>query len=246
MAKTYEIITDEKLLREFIEWLPDCAENEQFYCCLFMRKKYCPDVPWIKSDKGQLKRFTSKKEFLFDKIAQLECKVGAFRYGEHAVPQESLALYISPNPRDLWTATHKSIAHLANVILCGGKNSNPQQEVMSEIQKSIGNKKYIMFDIDSKDDKIIESCIKACDGYCDVTETRGGYHLFVHKDQVGKISNQTGWYLTIKKHADVSGDALTAPWGTYQGGHTVKPYYRINQNAYGNCKEESTKEEGSC
>lgn len=227
MSETYKIITDEKLLRDFIAWLPDCEENEQFYCCLFMRKKYCPEVPWIKSDKGQLKRFTSSKDFLFDKIAQLECKVGAFRYKDNPVPQESLALYISPNPRDLWIATHKSIAHLANVILCGGRNSNPQQEVMSEIQKSTGKKKYIMFDIDTKDDKILQECIDHCDGYCDVTETRGGYHLFVHKSEVDKITNKK-WYLDIKQHADVSGDAMTCPWGTSQGMFTPKPYKRIN------------------
>ena len=225
MSDTYQIITDENELRKFIEWLPDCKENEQYYCCLFMRKKYCKDVPWIKSDKGQLKRFTSKKEFLFDKIAQLECKVGAFRFDGNPVPQESLALYVSPNPRDLWKATVRSIGQLAKVLECAGKNSNPHQEVMSEIQKSVGDRKYVMFDIDEKDDKILQNCIDLAGGYCDVTETRGGYHIFVHKDKIPLIQERM-WYVKIAAYADVTGDSLTCVNGTYQGGWTPKFIYR--------------------
>ena len=228
MSETYKIIMDEDKLREFIEWLPDCEVNEQFYGCLFMRKKYCPDVPWIKSDKGQLRRFTSTKDRLFDKIAQLECKVGAFTFDGNPVPQESLALYISPNPRDLWRATVRSIGQLAKVLECGGKNSNPHAEVMSEIQKSTGNRKYILFDIDDKDQDNLQTCIDLCAGYCDVSETRGGYHIFVHKEDVGKIPNKM-WYPEMAKFADVTGEAMTCPWGTYQGGWTVKHHYKYRQ-----------------
>lgn len=223
----YKIITSETLLREFINWLPDCQEHEQFYGCLFMRKKYCPDVPWIRSDKGQLKRFTSKKEFLFEKIEQLEVKVGAYKFDGNAVPQESLALYITPNTRDLWKATIRSIGKLANVLECHGKNSNPHQEVMSEIQKCPSKKKYVVFDIDEKDETLIRECIDVVDGYCDVTETRGGYHLFVHKDKIDYITDKM-WYLKLKKYSDVTGDEMTVPWGTYQGGHNVVPFYRAN------------------
>jgi len=224
---TYEIITDETKLKEFIEWLPECAENEVFYGCLFMRKKYCQDVPWIKSDKGQLKRFVSTKERLFDKIAQLECKIGAYKFDGNNVPQESLAFYISPNPRDMWMATVRSIGQLAKVIECRGKNSNPHQEVMSEIQKSKGNRKYIIFDIDEKNDAVLQECINICNGFCDVSETRGGYHIFVHKSEADKIQDKM-WYPKIQKYADQSGDLMTAPCGTYQGGHTPTFIHRYH------------------
>jgi len=226
MSDTYKIITDEKALREFIEWLPDCEENEQFYYCLFMRKKYCPDVPWIKSDKGQLRRNTSTKEKLWDKIAQLECKVGAFKFDENPVPQESLALYISVNPRNLWQATVRSIGQLAKVLECNGKNSNPHQEVMSEIQRTSGNRKYITFDIDQKDDKILQNCIDYCDGLCDVLETRGGYHLHVHKDKVDLITDKKNWYKNIAACSDQSGDIMSPVGGTYHGGFTPRFIYR--------------------
>lgn len=224
MSDTYKLIMDEDKLKEFVDWLPDCEENEQYYMTLFARKKYCSDIPWIKSDKGQLARKTSKKEFIIDKIRQLECVVGAYRMDGNPVPQEALAVYISTSPRDLWKATLKSIGKLATVLECGGKNSNPHQEVMSEIQKSIGKRKYVMFDIDEKDNTLLQNCINLCDGYCDVTETRGGYHLFVHKDKIDKISNKM-WYPKIAEMSDVTGDAMTPPWGTYQGGHTVKKIY---------------------
>ena len=225
----YTIIADEQKLRDFIDWLPVCDINEQFYCCLFMRKKYCPLVPWIKSDKGQLKRFTSTKEKMFDKIAQLEVKVGAYKFDGTDVPQESLALYVSPNPRDLWKATVRSIGQLAKVLECNGRNSNPHQEVMSEIQRSSGNRKYIAFDIDEKNDDLLQECIGYCDGYCDVTETRGGYHLFVHKEHVDKITNKR-WHPSIGKYADQSGELMTPPWGTLQGMWEVTPIYRMIQN----------------
>lgn len=219
----YKIITNEDLLREFIEWLPACTETEQYYCCLFMRKKYCKDVPWIKSDKGQLKRFTSKKEFLFDKIAQLECKFGAYQFDGNPVPQESLALYVTVNPRDLWKATLKSIGKLASVLECSGKNSNPHQEVMSEIQKCSGNRKFILFDLDTKDKASLDKCIELCEGNCDITETRRGYHIFVYKDKCDTFSEKL-WYPQMQKLCDVTGDGMTPPWGTYQGGWEVKPY----------------------
>jgi len=226
--KTYEIITNEKELLDYIEWLPDCLEHEQFYLTLFARKKYCPDIPWIKSDKGQLVRKTSKKEFIFDKISQMECKLGAYKLDGHPVPQEALACYISVNPRDLWKATVRSIGQLAKVLECNGRNSNPQAECMSEIQKISGNRKFIIFDIDEKNDETLQTVINLCDGYCDVVETRGGYHVFVRADKVDSITDKL-WYPKIAKFADQSGDLMSCPVGTSQGMHEVKFIYRMKE-----------------
>lgn len=220
---------DEAKVREFIEWLPDTEEHTKYYFCLFMRKKYCPEVPWIKSDKGQLKRGVSDKARLYDKIAQLECKLGAYKFDTNPVPQESLALYITPNPRDLWRATIKSIGALAKVLECQGKGSNPHQEVMSEIQRTPAHgKKYILFDLDWKDEAKLQNCIDMVEGYCDVIETRGGYHMHVHNEFVNKIKYKL-WYPELAKHADVSGDNMTPVVGTYQGGWCPRFIYRLKR-----------------
>jgi hypothetical protein len=228
MSETYQLIMDEKALREYIDWLPDCQEHEQYYMTLFSRKKYCPEMPWIKSDKGQLARRTAKKEFIFDKIAQFECKLGAYKMDGNPVPQQALAVYISTAPRDLWRATLRSIGKLATVLECGGKNSNPHQEVMSEIQKSVGNRKYIPFDIDDKNLNI-QNVVDIVDGYCDIVETRGGFHVFVHKDKVSKITNQKTWYQAIAKDSDVKGEMMSPPCGVYQGGWVPKFVYRCKE-----------------
>jgi hypothetical protein len=225
----YKIIADEDTLNEFIEWLPDCDENEQFYMALFARKKYVPTLPWVKSDKGQMARRTAQKDRIIQKIRQLECAFGSYELDDNPVPQEALACYISVNPRDLWQATLRSISKLAKVLECNGKNSNPHQEVMSEIQRTPGNRKYVSFDIDNKDDKTLEQCIEYCDAKCDVIETRGGYHLHVHKDKIPMINDQKNWYKNIMQHADQSGDIMSPIVGCYQGMHLVKFVFRYDE-----------------
>lgn len=225
MSETYKLIVDEKSFREYIDWLPDCKVEEAYYITLFSRKKYCPDMPWIKSDKSQLGRKTSKKEHIFDKISQMECKIGSYKQDDVIVPQEALAVYISTNPRDLWRASVRSIGKLASLLEHGNKSSNPHQEVMSEIQKSVGTRKYISFDIDNKE-LDIQNIVDIVDGYCDIVETRGGFHVFVHKDKVDKITNQNTWYQQIAKDSDLTGDMMSPPCGVYQGGWVPKFVYR--------------------
>lgn len=53
-------VIDEKILLK---------NQENYYCCLFARNKYCLEgKDKISSDKSQLKRFTTSKDFLFDKV----------------------------------------------------------------------------------------------------------------------------------------------------------------------------------
>lgn len=145
----YQIILDEQKFRNFIDWLPDLEDNEKYYCSLFARKKYCREL--IKSnDKAQLRRFLSTKEQLFEKVKQLEVPLGAYRLGDRNAPQESLVLYINPNPRNLIRASYDGIIKLTELLKYQNQNFNPQAEIMSCIQRSQSRKLYLDFDIDRK------------------------------------------------------------------------------------------------
>lgn len=217
----YNIITDEFMLRNFIEWLPETADHEKFYCCLFSRKKYT-DADIKASDKTQLKRFLATKEQLFDKIRQLEAPIGAYRLKEIEAPQESLALYINPNPRDLRKATFDLIIELTSQLKKGETRLNPHSEALSCIQRSSGKKTWLDFDVDTKDfdfERLFEVINKNC---LRIVETRGGYHVLV---EVAKIAPayKRSFYNNIKAlGVDQTGDQLLPVPGCTQGGFTPR------------------------
>lgn len=224
----YKIIADENKLKEFINWLPDLKSDETFYCCLFARKKYAHESSGLKSDKSQLKRFTSNKENLLNKIKQLECEYGTYMSGNAVVPQEALALYITPNPRSFSVAAKNSLIELAKKITSNYDGYNPHQLVMSEIQKSSSNRKYHDFDFDNVE---VNDVLSQLEGKINkeaisVVKTRGGFHLLVDYEKIDKEFTKT-WYNAISKieGVDVRGDNLLPVVGCYQGGfipHFVK------------------------
>ncbi len=214
---TYNIIKDPALLREFIDWLPTLREGEKFYCCLFARKKYLP--AHLKSnDKSQLRRFLSDKDRLFNKIEQLEAKFGAYEVKGEAAPQDSLVLYINPNPRGLKAATFNSIIKLTESLKNQVPNLNPHQEVMSAIQKSIGQKVYLDFDIDDKyfDLNRLEGIINR--DALSIVQTRGGYHVLVKLAAVHEEFKSTFYKKMLALGVDQTGDQLLPVPGCTQGG----------------------------
>jgi hypothetical protein len=227
----YTVITDREALMAFIEWLPDLQESEQYYMCLFARSKYTKDiagnngVPHIKSDKAQLKRFTAVKKNMLSKIMQLECPIGAYQQRDLIIPQEALALYITVNPRDLWKASFEGLKDLASRIQAQNKFMNPQQEVMSSIQRTKGKTHYVVFDIDVKDDgELIKSLRHSInDSAVVILETRGGYHVIVDPAAVWPEYKNI-WYKALASISDVDqkGDIMIPVPGTHQGGFTPK------------------------
>lgn len=236
----YQIIKDEATLKKFIDWLPVLERNETYYVCLMVRSKYCVNFPHIRSDKIQLKRFTSNKERLFSKIQQLECAEGTYLQKELEVPQEGLALYITPNPRNVERATKNCLIKFANLITQPYYGYNPHQEVLSEIQKAGGTKYFIDFDfdnvakLDSSDfirdtlDRFLGiinvDCLK-------VLETRGGLHVLVELSKVDPFYKNT-WHQDIRKIPgcdQVSADGMIPIPGCTQGNFIPKLYdYEVN------------------
>lgn len=215
----YQIITDEQKLIDFIDWLPELGENEKFYCCLFARKKYC-DGELKSSDKSQLKRFLSNKERLFEKIKQLEVELGAYQLKSGNAPQQSLALYINPNPRDLKKATYDAIINLTKLLKEDNKNYNPHAEVLSCIQRSVSRKVHLDFDIDTKDFDFNQLCKVINKSCLTIVETRGGYHVLVRLAEVEPQYKKSFYNNILKLGVDQTGDQLLPVPGCIQGGFT--------------------------
>lgn len=229
----YEIIKDKNKLISFIEWLPILEPNETYYVCLFARSKYCKDdfgnnlFPHIQSDREQMARFLCKKEDLFDRIKQLECEVGSYKRKGISVPQESLALYITPNPRSHKKATKSAIVKLLDIVMGTKPIFDLNQFVLSEIHRSISRKIYVDFDFDNVDfiftkNEIGKLINLSC---CKFLITKGGFHLLVEVANVEKKFVKT-WYnsISLLNGVDVKGDNMIPVVGSCQGGFVPSFY----------------------
>lgn len=218
----YQIVKDEKLLKDFIDWLPELQPNEKYYLCLFARNKYCKELTHIKSDKAQLKRFVSDKERMFQKIKQLEIAVGWYKQKHVDVPEEALALYINPNPRNMLKATVNTMVKLAESIRDQNIDMNCHQEALSEIQKAKSRTCWIDFDIDTGPGahevgdflKTVMSSVNLDATVC--LKTRGGFHLLVNREEVEQ-KYKTTFYQALSKIADQTGDNMIPVPGCTQG-----------------------------
>lgn len=233
--RNYQIIQDEGILRKFIEWLPELEHDETFYLCLFARSKYCKGIAHIKSDKAQLKRFTSNKSRLLNKIKQLECPLGSYTSkevggGQVPVPQESLALYITINPRSFTLATRRSLHKLVDLVSQPYNGFHPHQEVMSEIQKAKSKSRFVSFDFDLDKKLFNPNFIEGIVNKEAVTfvETRRGFHVVVRIENVEEQYKKT-WYQQMTKYLSINsedkdnkGDIMLPVPGTYQGGFTPR------------------------
>lgn len=227
----YKIILDEQMLREFIEWLPELAIGEKFYVALFARKKYCRDVKYIKTDKAQVKRFLANKKDLFNKIWQLEAPISSYVLGDIVIPQESLALYISVNPRSLEQGTRQSLIKFANLLALKYNGYNPVAEATSEVHKACSRKVWFDFDFDKADLDTTLSEVNQILSPANyrVLHTHSGFHLIVHLPSLDKKISKT-WYHGISNlpGCDIKGDNLLPVPGCTQGGFI--PYFKETIN----------------
>ncbi len=215
----YRIIEDESALINFIEWLPELVINETYYLSLFARKKYFNKL--IKSnDKTQLKRITSNKERMLEKIRQLEIKVGNYQLKETPAPQESLVLYIHPNPRNMKKATFRLLRKCTDLIEADAEGFNLIAEALSAIQKSKSKTHFVDFDLDDKNVNLSPINDILPKHAFEILETRGGYHILVKPN----LAPKTKWHQQIREvfEVDVTGDQMIPVPGCVQGGFVPK------------------------
>lgn len=193
----YELIFSYEKLEEFIDILPDEKDGEQFYITLFARKKY-DTSGLLKCDKNCVKRVTAKKKDIIQKIEQMEVGIGVYTYEEKAIPEETLALYISPNPRSFHLGGVATLKQLVSELAEGRIKKNPHTTALNHIQTSSENKVYFDVDVDFLKSDDLESFKTAISDFinldcCTFIQTRGGYHVLVKLAQI-KAEFQKRWY----------------------------------------------------
>lgn len=224
----YEIIKDPKKFLAFIHWLPELNPNEKYYVALLARNKYCSNLNHIKSDRMQLRRLLVTKEELYTKVKQMECEIGSYKQKDKEIPQEALALYINPNPRDLDRGGDNAMVKLTLLSLQPYSNTNPVEIVLSEVQNACSRKTIIDFDFDIDElecnptIELIKTLLN--ESAYHILKTRGGFHLLVFPAKIQPEFNTT-WYVNLRKikGCDARRDNLIPVPGCSQGNFI--PYF---------------------
>lgn len=228
----YNIIKDPEELHKFIAWLPELQIGETYYFCLFARSKYCKDPELNLKSSQQLRRFTSTKENIFSMIKQLECEVGNYQQNGKIIPQEALALYMTPNPRSLEKAAKKGLITLAKLITEPYSGYDPRSKMMSEIQRAWSRKLFLNIDFDNNTSlSSVEFISTRCANVLHYINpeaiktivTRGGFHLLIEYKKINRgFANTWYSYITDMPEVDVKGDNMIPVPGCTQGGYSPK------------------------
>lgn len=187
MSTTYDIIVNEPELRKFIDWLPDLDRGEVYYIGLLARRKYCREenLGAMKAE-SEIRRLVATKENLFSKISELECRRGAYN-----VPEESLAVYITPNPRSQEKALHALLIRTAEAVSRNHRVENVVSLAMSELHKARGKRRFVSFDFDGPLPYDLGTCVNI--DAVDVVKTRGGWHVLVRPADVVPELRDSWW-----------------------------------------------------
>ena len=215
----YKIIQDEDKFRRFLDILPETTPDERFYLSLFSRKKYWDknDPNRIPADKGQMRRVLASKSLIRDKLEQMEVGIGAYKFNNQPIPQDTLAVYITPNPRSMRLATRKSLVKFAELIANDNTGYNPYQEVLSQVRISKSRAIWVDFDFDMEKQPDISGLINP--EAATWVKTRSGFHLLAELSKIESKYKETWYQGIVKLGCDVRGtDELLPIPGCCQGG----------------------------
>jgi hypothetical protein len=232
----YKIIYNQEKLQQFIDWLPDLLPNEQYYVALLARKKYNPETG-LKADKAQLKRFISTKERLIQKIKQLELPLDLYESGNTVVSQDNLAIYITPNPRDLHQSSLVLMKEISERLIRKDEAINPNTLALNTIQTTTSRKIFFDLDIDFKVENHEEAIEKFKSDIADCInadcltfiKTNGGLHCLINLQNINK-EYQKIWHPKVSQlscneyDVTMNGDNVLPIVGCIQG-IDFSPYF---------------------
>ncbi len=226
-TENYKIIGDEDKLKEFIDWLPELKDDETFFGQLMFRRKY--HFEKTKQDDHTVARFTCNKRNAIYKIKELQIENGLYS-GKivKGIPMESMALYISPNPRNKILALSELCEYVSKFTtkMALGNNNEKigdiEKKLMSCIQTSEPRQVFIDIDFDNVElDDVIGDILKLVNiEALTAIKTRGGFHLLISPQKI-RVEYVKTFYANLHKikGLDVRNKLAEIPMvGCYQGG----------------------------
>lgn len=208
----YEIIKNEEELDKFLNFLPDLQEGEKFMVALFARNKF-KKTEGLTADKTQIKRFTCTKKNIKQKLRQLEVKLGNFTFEKNGqffpINQESLVVYITPNPRDMYGSVEQLDYEMALARKQKRKIYNIHAQALSCIQTTASRKLFYDWDLDIKPGEVftVEDLSIWLDGKINIeavkgiVQTRGGFHILVSLEDISKEFSKN-WFNNFTNKLD--------------------------------------------
>lgn len=222
----YKFILNQEILTSFVEWLPELENGECYYLTALARNKYVRDLKHIQvkipGDKQQIARFLCHKKNFINRIKELECEQGTYKVkgGIDSVPQESLAFYVSVNPRSQMEGAKESLKMIADLITKPYNGFQLDHEVLTCIQQACSRKIFMDIDFDDVDlNQTLNEAKKHINSNClTALKTRGGFHLLVKVSEI-EPQYKKSWYNQLVKlpGSDVRGDNLIPIPGCCQG-----------------------------
>lgn len=226
------IFNENQINRFFRSCLPQLKDNEVFIVEINARRKYYKE---LSKSTIHLKTIILRQTKDLDRVVQkLKREVAAVQAGYYdkgnKIPEEAIVFYIDPNPKDAIKATsslQKEIMGRYRDLAMQAINKDLKEtdipirfmkkidiHYTSYLHKSNSRKLFWMFDVDTKDDKVIDSFKKELFTNqitpWNILSTANGYHYvvlvgehigtrFFGKEQLIKKINKTFSDIEFKK-----------------------------------------------
>ncbi|TXT58567.1 MAG: hypothetical protein BAJALOKI1v1_1610005 [Promethearchaeota archaeon] len=218
-------------VKKFIsKMVPELKDDEVLIYFVFVRKKYCPEV---KNHHQMVFRNILRDnsvEYILHKIKKIPDEFIDYKTNI-SYKKNCYSTYIDLIPKSTLKAFIKFQKEMTDLMYQSFKNkellsefSKIKAKLLSNIHKSSSRKPYIMIDIDTKEEDIIDNVLeKIVDRPEWISETRGGYHLIYKKtsETCKVIYTELITDKSFKEVIEVKSEVMTPIPGLLQGGFLV-------------------------
>ena len=108
-----KLIKDERIIEQFLNFLPNLEEGEEIFYMFMARSKY--DTTNTLRGESVLKRGSvGQKTHILDQIKRLNTTSESYEFDGKQIPLDSMVFYLKPNPRSVLTSMYHTVASIAS------------------------------------------------------------------------------------------------------------------------------------